>query len=309
MKTLLIIGGSGFLGKSFFSYFQSSLIFKKSINKIIFLSKSGKKKIKEKNISNIKFQFIKSNIKHLKKLPNCHYIIYAPNEKNNRQNLLALNHFISLLKKTTLDTKILFTSSGAVYGLSNKKKRFKETEKINFNNIKKFRNYKKIYALTKIRMEEKFKSLSKVGYKISIVRLFTFFGEHLIKNRFFAISDLIYLSQNSKFIKVKNNNVFRSYMLADDMVYWLIKILFSSNSKCPIYNVGSDKPISIRSLAILISRITKKPYLLQSKKKKNYVLDYYIPNIKKAEKNLGLKNKINFIKFLKKVILKKKYEN
>ena len=46
-------------------------------------------------------------------------------------------------------------------------------------------------------------------------------------------------------------------MHSDDMVRWVLTILSKSNSKCPIYNVGSNECISIQNLAKLIGQILK----------------------------------------------------
>ena len=60
---------------------------------------------------------------------------------------------------------------------------------------------------------------------------------------------MIYEGLNKKNITVNNSiNVHRAYLNTDDLVNWLIVILKNSSKKCPIYNVGSDKSISIKSL-------------------------------------------------------------
>ena len=64
-------------------------------------------------------------------------------------------------------TKILFMSSGAVYGIRNKKKKFDEKEVINIKKLKGFKNKNAMYAKEKIFLEKKFKLLAKNGYKIS----------------------------------------------------------------------------------------------------------------------------------------------
>ena len=81
-------------------------------------------------------------------------------------------------------------------------------------------------------------------------------------------------------------------MHSDDLVKWLINILLNSNTKCNIYNVGSDEAISIENLAKLISKKfnkkvnKKKNFLIKNKKQ---LVDYYVPTISKAKKDLNLK--------------------
>jgi len=299
LKTLLIIGGSGFLGASFFDFFNTNNKVKFNIKKIIFLSRKGKK-LGNKINKNIKFEYKKSDILNLKKLPICDYIIYAANSDNNKKNIQALKKFSSLLNTKFLKTKIIFTSSGAVYGKFENLKKFKETDKIIHKNIIKFDGYKKNYAFTKIHMENIVKTIGKYGYKVSICRLFTFFGRRINNYRKYAISDLIYNANKFNTIKINNINTFRSYMSSDDMIKWIMKILFSAKTSCPIYNVGSDLPLSMKKLSEIILNIKKVKVKYKNLNKNK---DYYIPNIAKAKKLLKLKVKDNLYKFLKKEIL------
>jgi nucleoside-diphosphate-sugar epimerase len=89
-------------------------------------------------------------------------------------------------------------------------------------------------------------------------------------------------------------------MHSDDLSNWLITILKNSNSKCPIYNVGSDKIVNLKDLAKKIGIITNQK--ISIKIKKNNKFDYYIPSISKAYKDLNLKISINLNDALKSII-------
>jgi nucleoside-diphosphate-sugar epimerase len=299
LKTLLIIGGGGFLGGSFFDYATRYTFSKWYITKIIFLSKKGKKfkKIKTKNKS-IEFTYIKKNIKKIKSLPYCDYIIYAANSSNNKENIDGLINFIKIIKKSPKKLKILFTSSGAVYGINNKFKKISENKKIILKKIDKLNGYKINYAKTKLLMEKKIISLSKLNHKISIARLFTFFGKRILKDKKFAITNLVHSARNNKRIKIySNNNVFRSYMSSEDLVEWLLKILIAAGHKYQIFNVGSDKAISIKDLALNICSIVNKKLVFSKNITKT--IDFYVPSIEKAKNKLNLKIKRDLNLFLK----------
>ena len=264
MKTLTIIGGSGFLGKSIIDYAQKKGLSKWQINKIICISR---RKIYLKNRNSFKVKYITGDISKLKKLYPADYIMYAVNSDSSKKNLSAIKNFSLLLEKLPKKTKILFTSSGAVYGSIKSKKK---------------------YAKNKLILENIFKSYGKKGYQVSIARLFTFIGNRILNDKKYAISDFI----NSGFYKKKiilksKNKVYRSYMHSDDMTRWLITILVSSNTKCPIYNVGSDESISLQNLAKIIGKIFKKP--VEIKKTNSRKIEKYVPSIKKAQKELNLK--------------------
>ena len=89
-------------------------------------------------------------------------------------------------------------------------------------------------------------------------------------------------------------------MHSDDLSNWLITILKNSNTKCPIYNVGSDKVINLKSLAEKIGIMTNKKISIKIKKSKKF--DYYIPSITKAYKELNLKISINLNDALNSII-------
>lgn len=269
MKKLLFIGSSGFVGKSFNNYFK-----KKKIFRIINYSRTQKK-----------------NIIDTSKLPRSDFIIYCINNKNIKISLKYFFHFKNLLYKNKKKPKILFFSSGAVYGPRSSKKKFSEKDHIDIKKYKKFFGYKKKYAKEKYLLEEEFKKIAKDGYKVSIARGFTFYGKHIL-NYDYLISKLILAVKSRKIFKIKNSNTIRSYMHADDMCRWLIKILSISSTECPVVNLGSDKIIDLKKLAYLLNKSFKAK--IQITKNASKKIDYYIPSIKFAHKYLKLRNTVNF---------------
>ena len=291
MKTLLIIGGTGFFGNSILSYFSNSKTLKKKFNKIIVIIRNKlatfryTKKLK-KNYSIIK---INCDILKLKKLPKADYVIYAAILKNYKDDYLAVKNYTKLAKIYHSNSKILYTSSGAVYGQqSNKIKGFKENyfeyhKKINFK-----KGYKQSYANFKFKSEQLIEKMGNEGLNVSIARCFAFVGEYLPLNSNFVIGNIIQNILDRKEIKINARyRIYRSYMYADDLVKWLLKILDNSNTQCPIYNVGSNDKISIHKVAnVLADKFNLKIDTVKLSLKK---IDNYIPNISKAKKTLGLK--------------------
>jgi dTDP-glucose 4,6-dehydratase len=304
LKTLLIIGGTGFFGNSILSYFSNSKILKRKFNKIIVISRNKlatfryTKKLK-KNYNIIK---INCDILKLKKLPKADYVIYAAILKNYRDDYLAVKKYTKLAKIYHSKSKILYTSSGAVYGQqSNKIKGFKENylnynKKINFK-----KGYKQSYANFKLKSEKLFEKMGNEGLDVSIARCFAFVGEYLPLNSNFVIGNIIQNILEGASIKINANyKIFRSYMHADDLVKWLLKILHNSNTQCPIYNVGSDQGTDIRKLGFDLSR----KYKLGVKFEKivSNFEDRYVPSIQKAKKELKLRLKYNSLDAVNDVI-------
>ena len=280
MKKLTIIGSSGFVGKSLNDYF------KQKINiKIINYSRKQKK-----------------NIINIKKLPQTDYIIYCINNKNIKVSLRYFNNFKKLLKESSKKIKIVFFSSGAVYGPRSIKKKFRETEKIDKSKYNNFLGYKKNYSREKYILEKEFKKIAKEGFNVSIARGFSFYGKHII-NYDYLISKIILAVKQKKTIQIKNANIRRSYMHADDMCRWLIKIVNISSNKCPIVNLGSDKMLNLSKFAHFLNKKFNSNILVAKNDLRK--IDFYVPSIIFAKKYLKLKNTVNFNNAIISLIKKK----
>jgi len=287
LKKLLVIGGSGFFGKSIVDCGIHRKLIKHKINEIYIISRT--KILKKKKFQHIKINYIHKNIINIKKIPEVDYIIYCIKNENINTSKDYFNNFLRLIKNYSKKPKILFTSSGAIYG----KNEIKQNEKspIDLKKIYALKGYKKKYALEKIFMENKFQELGKLNFNVSIARCYNFIGKHILNSKQ-AVGDMILDALNKDIISLNTTgNVYRGYMNADDLVNWLIVILKSSNKKCPIFNVGSDREINLRVLGKNIAKIFNRK--LKLKKIKKNQLDYYVPSINKAKKLLKLKISIN----------------
>ena len=91
MKTLLILGASGFFGQSLIDYAKKFGLKKWSINKVILVSR---RKIHiKKNIKKTQIIHLRKEIKKIKFLPKADYIFYFINENNQKKpNIFQLRH-------------------------------------------------------------------------------------------------------------------------------------------------------------------------------------------------------------------------
>ncbi len=289
MKKLLIIGGSGLFGKSIIDCGIDKKLIKHKIDKIYIISRrkiSNKRKYKH-----IKIDYITKNIEIIKKIPPIDYVIYALKNKKIKSSQRHFDHFIMLLKKLSKKPKILFTSSGAVYGKNKNKIKISENLVINYEKIDQLKGYKRKYALEKVYIENRFIELGLSNFNVSIARCFNFLGKRSLGDGQ-AIGNMITEGLAKKIISINNSkNVYRGYLNTDDLVDWLMVILKKSNKSCPIFNVGSDRAINIKLLGKKIAKIFHKKFKL--KKIKKFETDYYVPSINKAKKLLKLKISIN----------------
>jgi len=287
MSKLLIVGASGFFGKSIINFLSKTN--KYNISKVYFLCR---KKISH-DLIKTRIIHIKKNIIKLKNIPFVDNIIYCAKLKKEPNDHRALKKFLNLAFNTNKNSKILYTSSGAVYGNINKILNTSENYLLK-NKFRKFNNKSKnLYALTKIRNEKlvRFFGINK-GVNVAIARCYAFTGIFLPLKKNYAVGNFVNSILTKKKIVVKSQiKTYRSYLHSDDLVKFLFKILFKANKKCPTYNLGSDDPISIENLAIRLGNL----YNLQVKKKYIFKdgIDYYVPNINKFRKDFKLKKKFN----------------
>ena len=305
-KSLLIIGASGFFGKSILEcvlYNYKNI----KIKKIFLLSRSiNKIKINKELSKKIKIIKICADISKLKKIPFADYVIYCVINKNYSHDYNAVYNYYELAKKYHFKSKIIYTSSGAVYGQQPKIiKRIKENYLLRNKRLDFYNHDKNTYSITKLKNEEIFNKLGKIGIKVSIARCFAFVGKHLPRDGEFVVGNFIKNILNKEKIEVKSaHNVIRSYMHEHDLVVWLFKILKRANINCPIYNVGSDQEVNIRKLALYLSKKYKLP--IQLKKIKSNFEDRYLPSIHKSKKELNLKLKYSNYRAINEVIKKLK---
>ena len=240
-RSLLLIGGTGFFGKSILKYFSKNIFLNIKVNKIFILSRT---KIKlpiyyKKLKKNFKIIKINSDILKVKSLPKVDYVIYAAILKNYNNDYKAVKNYLNLAKKYHLNSKILYISSGAIYGKQPKSlKKFSENylkfnKKIFFN-----KGYKKEYSKIKLKNENLFKKFAKIGGKVSIARCFSFVGEYLPMNSHYVIGNFIKSIIDKKNINIKAHYpIIRSYMYEEDLVRWLLRILNHSNKNTLLVNI------------------------------------------------------------------------
>jgi dTDP-glucose 4,6-dehydratase len=312
-KSILIIGGSGFFGKSILDYFARNIYLKNKIKKISVISRN---KINNSIIKKIKknytFKKINESILKAKIIPKANYVIYCALLKNFKDDHLALKYYINLAKNYHKNSKILYISSGAVYG--KQPSIIKKIKESHFS-LKKSNKYfgsinKNQYSLLKKKNEDVFKKLGNYGIKISIARCFAFVGRFLPRNSNYVVGNFIENILNNQDISIKSNyNVFRSYMYADDLVRWLIKIVENSKVNCPVYNVGSENTVNIHKFGSILAKKYNLNCPVRKIDEKRY--DMYIPSTNKIKKELNLITKFNSLQAVNKTInlLKKNDEN
>ena len=298
MSTLLIIGGTGFFGRSILDAYSRGLLSTWSIEKIIVISRNANKLTSTNpELINDNVELLDVDITSVDTLPFADYVIHAAASSDasrytsqsdiEKKNIIqgTLN-YCRLAPKFHTDSKIVFCSSGAVYGYQPKGVQYL-TEDMAFGDIENLDEVKKSYAYAKRDAESAIQKLGQAGLNVSIARCFSFIGKYLPRDQHFAIGNFIADGLAGKDINVKaDRKVYRSYMYADDLVKWLMTLAENANPQCPIYNVASDEEVEIKELADIVANIFNVG--VQSLENNATHIDRYIPSVGKANNELGL---------------------
>jgi len=198
--------------------------------------------------------------------------------------------------------KILFTSSGAVYGKQPSDLRL-ISESYTDNLV--IKEVQDAYGKGKLLAEKLFiEYADKFNLEAKIARCFAFVGPYLPLNKQFAVGNFILNGLKGESIHIKGDGAtYRSYLYAADLVIWLWHILFHGKSGQP-YNVGSEQEISIKDLAYLVAQhFNPVPeVLIDGKPIIGQVPERYIPSLQKLRDDLGLRCWIDLDNSIKKTV-------
>ena len=138
-------------------------------------------------------------------------------------------------------SKVLFTSSGAVYG--------PQSAPVSEDAACRPAT---AYGRGKLAAE---RLLLDAGLDVKIARCFAFTGPFLNRDIHYAIGNFIRDALAGRPVVVQGDGTpLRSYLFADDLVDWLFAILEKGETGRP-YNVGSGHAVSIRELAEAVARV------------------------------------------------------
>lgn len=128
------------------------------------------------------------------------------------------------------------------------------------------------------------------GIEVIIARCFAFVGRDLPLDVHFAIGNFIRDALNCDAIEVAGDgSPLRTYLDQDDLANWLLTLLRHGRPG-EVYNVGSDEVISIGELANLVRDLLApgKPVRILGQAGIGQGRNRYIPDIRKAQRELGL---------------------
>lgn len=297
-RSLLLIGGSGFFGKSFLDAHRRGLLAPWGIDRISVVARSASSLRQEHaDLVGGDISLLDLDVGRAEDLPAADFVLhaasttdarrYAEDPKAERSNILAaIENYARVAERVHRSSRIVFASSGAVYGQQPPEVE-ELPEDFTPSPAGTLVDYKRDYAEAKRLSEDRIVALGAGGIRTSIARCFAFVGHYLPRDQHFAIGNFLADGLEGRTVRVNARKaVYRSYMHADDLVRWLMTIAEASGTSAPIYNVGSDEAHTVGEVASVVARRFRVGADVPPIEPGS--IDRYIPSIARARQELGL---------------------
>ena len=304
-KSFLITGASGFFGGRILDYLIKQNL-EKNLNLSIFCLTRNISKVLLNSPVYLNFSFIKFLEGEIStfSFPDIYvdYVIHmaavtAEETNANISQLYKLKNFIdgteNILKFCVKRgvKKVLFTSSGVVYGdYGEYYTKVPETfigAPLTTNVESAVGEGKRVAEFLCAYYHDRF------NLDYVVARCFSFAGIGLPLNLHYALGNFINDAINGRNIFVKGDGTqLRAYLDVDDLSIWLLEMLVSK-TPAKVYNVGSDESISILKLAELVKDLINPKLRIDCKGNSNlsvgsFSRNFYVPNIDRVKNDLNL---------------------
>lgn len=311
-KSVILVGGEGYIGGVIRNYLLKKKFQVYSIDKIIYNQK--KDIIKNKNYKFYNLNICKKNtFKSLEKIHSENLVILGsivgdPITKKypkitKKVNLIATESLLKFALKKKQYKKIIFISTCSNYGIF--KKNFSASEDS-------ILNPKSLYAKTKVSIEKKLEKLSKkYNSEITILRFATAFGLSPRMRFDLTVNQFVREIYLKKKIEIFDPYTWRPYCHVTDFAKIINQILSNKSvkrKKFEIFNAGSSS--NNFNKIMIIKKIKKfiKNFQIIIKQNSADPRDYKV-NFSKIKKVYGFRPSVSVDRGIKEIILELKKGN
>ena len=320
-KTLLLLGGTGFFGKSFLDAHFTGELASQGVTDLVVIARSRnglKGYAPPRNASNVeerfeRVRFVESDLATCEDLPQSDVIVHAATTVQLRgpsadaqadfDDAIRITTNVSrLLRDAPLSTQVCYVSSGAVYGdgVTPLEPTSERVLPISRNSVEP----KSVYAEAKLASEQIMTELGNDGFSVAIARAFSFMGPRLLPNYDYALSSFVAAARRHEPIYVtRTKPTFRSFMHSRDMVRWLINLGIEALPGTDVFNVGSTEALELGDVATRVATrwnvdvFDSKP-MDDPRGGFDAGVDWYVPDTTKARLALSLETAITLDQFL-----------
>ena len=305
MKSILVCGATGFIGRNVTLGLSKNM--KYTIHAVRFNSPAYK------TPSNVKWHKVdlKNPYQVEKLIKGKDIIVQCAATTSGSKDIVSIPHIHvtdnaiinSYILRSAYNNKVehlIFPSCTVMYPSSRK-----PTKESDFNGkiIDKYKGA----GETKVYIEKisKFYSMQS-DTKFTIIRHSNIYGPYdkydLDKSHVFGATITKVLTAKNKIEVWGTGNEIRDFLYADDLVNFIKIAIRKQKTQYEIFNCGSGIPIKVKDLVKKIIKISKKDITIQFNKKKPTIPFNMYLNIKKAQKEIGWKPKVDIDAGIKKTI-------
>jgi nucleoside-diphosphate-sugar epimerase len=266
IETLLITGGSGFVGQSLLDHLSN--LPKDNLPKVIGLtSRNIPVNVPPSLTKKVKIEKISCNLHDAWDFDfqATHVINLAGDGTQNAYSQdsaadfgLITNNLVNWCKSQNSPT-IFHASSGACFFDHPENRIFSENEKLQDETSGEFTfaHKRKFYIQSRIASEKLLKHSEQEGIlSLRIGRLFSFVGNHLRQKPQYAVSSFVEMAELNKKIELDGNPLTtRGLLSADDMASWIYRAL-DSTVDSSVLSIGSSSPVTMIELATFIANLS-----------------------------------------------------
>jgi dTDP-glucose 4,6-dehydratase len=304
VKSLLVTGGTGFVGNSVLDAFGRGLLKPFGVERVIVLSRHARRLRDEApELCGTGVELVDDDVLRLDSTFDADLLIHAAASSDaqryridpvaeSRTIVEGTRRVCEVVRAARRRPRLVYLSSGAVYG-----RQPAETVALREDapQVAETDPQKASYTQAKRDAELLVCDVAaESGIRARIARGFAFVGPWLPRDTHFAIGNFLGNALRGEPIEVRaRHTVVRSYMHADDLATWLLHLGTAPGEGCGIFNGGSPEAVSLRELAALVAAKARVDVSFPSLEREESNgaaerIDRYLPDVRKARDELGL---------------------
>lgn len=304
---ILLIGGSGFFGKSLVHLLQRVAGILHPGSEVIFASRNPNTLIADVvEWHGVKVTGLGYDVLSGADLPECDVLVHAAASSDAHRYVVApeaeaqtivagTSRILERMKRMDPRTRLVYLSSGAVYGRQPQvSKAISEDSPFEAG----LDPVKAVYALAKREAERAVLHYAETHDRPAIIaRCFAFVGAFLPTMSHFAIGNMIGDIEAGRQITIRAPHpVYRSYLSTDDLWLCLLKMANATTFRGETFNAGSAKAVEIHDLAMQLGMrfgvgyAGFSPHELETGR-----ADFYIPDMTRTNETFNLSAPLDIV--------------
>ena len=304
MKTLLVTGGTGFFGRSILDAHRRGVLGAFGIDRIVVVARHAHRlRAEAPELCSAAVELVEADVLTLDSAFDADAVIHAAASSDARRYdadpaaeariiVDGTRRVCEVIRDARRRPRLLYVSSGAVYGRQSPGTSAMDERAPLSADVA---GDKATYVQAKRTAESLVREFAAAeNVPARIARCFAFVGPWLPRDEHFAIGNFIGNALRGEPVEVRaRHTVIRSYLHADDLAVWLLRLATAEGDGCETFNVGSGEAVALRDLAARVAAAGGVGVSFPESSSKGMLaplepVDRYVPDVTRARNELGL---------------------